>query len=58
MKFEVIEETGGWIVRCDGVDLARFADQEAALADVGARLRHGSDQALSYSLAVRFLVRA
>jgi hypothetical protein len=58
MKFEVIEDIEAWIVRRDGVELARFADQEWALADIGARLRcEAADAALSYSLAVRYLMR-
>ncbi|WP_293368822.1 hypothetical protein [Phenylobacterium sp.] len=58
MKFEVIEDIGAWIVRRDGVEIARFGDQEAALADIAARLRACSNAAFSYSLAVRYLARA
>jgi hypothetical protein len=58
MKFEVIEDIAGWIVRRDGVELARFHDQDAALADIAARLRACSNRAFSYSLAVRYLVPA
>jgi len=57
MKFEVLEDTAAWIVRRDGVELARFGDQEQALADVARRLRGAADAHLSYSLAVRYLVR-
>jgi hypothetical protein len=57
MKFEVLEDTAAWIVRRDGVELARFGDQEQALADVARRLRGAADADLSYSLAVRYLVR-
>jgi hypothetical protein len=46
MKFEVVESTGEWIVRRDGVEIARFRDQLEALADVG------------YSLAMRYEARA
>jgi hypothetical protein len=58
MKFEVIEDAGGWIVRRDGVELGRFRDQDAALADIAAHLRACSNTAFSYSLAVRYLVPA
>ena len=39
MKYEVIEAGGEWIVRTDGVELARFAAQSAALRHVTGRLR-------------------
>jgi hypothetical protein len=55
MKFEVIEDIGDWIVRRDGVELARFRDQEAALADIAERLQACSNPSFSYSLAVRYL---
>jgi hypothetical protein len=58
MKFEVIECQDAWSVRCDGVEIARFGDQEAALADIAARLRACSNAAFSYSLAVRYLAPA
>ena len=57
MKFEVIEDTGEWIVRRDGVELARFAEQLEALADVGERLREANEVESSYSLAVRYATR-
>jgi hypothetical protein len=58
MKFEVIEDIGDWIVRRDGVDLARFHDQDAALADIAERLRACSNAAFRYSLGVRYLERS
>lgn len=39
MRFEVIEQTDGWIVRGNGCELGRFADQHKALNDVAGRLR-------------------
>ncbi|WP_293376898.1 hypothetical protein [Phenylobacterium sp.] len=57
MKFEVLEDTDAWIVRRDGVELARFDDQDQALADVAQRLRGPARPDLSYSLAVRYQVR-
>ncbi len=39
MKYEVVEATGTWIVRCAGLEVARFDGQSAALQDVARRLR-------------------
>lgn len=58
MKFEVIESHGEWIVRRDGVELARFGEQLAALADVAERLRDADGPEASYSLAMRYEARA
>lgn len=57
MKFEVIEGADEWIVRRDGVELARFGEQLAALADVAERLRDVDDDQGSYSLAMRYQAR-
>jgi hypothetical protein len=57
MKFEVVEESGGWIVRRDGVEVARHGQQGDALADVGERLRGEDDDELSYSLTMRYSAR-
>jgi hypothetical protein len=58
MNFEVIENSGEWIVRRDGVEIARFGDQVDALADVAARLRDAEEVEASYSLAMRYQARA
>jgi hypothetical protein len=58
MKFEVIEGSGDWIVRRDGVELARFDQQLEALADVAERLRGADEVETSYSLSVRYQARA
>ncbi len=60
MKFEVLEDDGGWIVRRDGVELARHAEQEEALSDIAERLREDrtDDADLSYSLTMRYQARA
>lgn len=57
MKFEVVESSGSWIVRCDGVELARFGDQDQALADIAERLRAADEVKTSYSLAMRYAAR-
>ena len=57
MKFEVVEDSGGWIVRRDGVEVARHGHQGDALADVGERLRVEDDDELSYSLSMRYSAR-
>jgi hypothetical protein len=60
MKFEVVEDDGGWIVRRNGVEVARHREQEEALADIAERLRgdRQDDLDLSYSLTMRYQARA
>jgi hypothetical protein len=58
MKFEVIEGSGEWIVRRDGVELARFGEQLAALADIAERFRDTDEAPSRYSLAMRYQTRA
>ena len=57
MKFEVIESNGEWIVRRDGVELARFDEQLDALADIAERLHEANEADVSYSLAMRYQAR-
>ncbi len=57
MRFEVVEESGEWIVRRGGEELARFEDQEKALADVAARLRE-AEAGETASLSVRYQARS
>jgi hypothetical protein len=57
MKYEVLEESGEWIVRRDGVEVARFAEQDSALADVAARLRGQAAEPGSFSLTMRYQPR-
>jgi hypothetical protein len=57
MKFEVVEDSGAWAVCLEGQELARFDDQETALADVATRLRESAETERSYSLAVRYQSR-
>lgn len=58
MNFEVIENSGEWIVRRNGVELARFDDQDQALADVAERLGEADEVEASYSLSMRYQARA
>jgi hypothetical protein len=58
MKFEVIETLGEWIVRRNGVELARFGEQLEALGDVAERLRDTEEVPGVYSLAMRYQARA
>ena len=58
MKFEVIEYLGEWIVCRDGVELARFGKQLAALANVAERLHGAGEFEGSYSIAMRYRVSA
>jgi len=57
MKFEVVEQGGAWIVRCDGVELGRYAEQAFALTDVTERLRTLEPASGAVSLAMRFEAR-
>ncbi|HLZ76044.1 hypothetical protein [Phenylobacterium sp.] len=59
MKFEVLEDDGGWIVRRNGVEIARHREQEQALSDIAERLRGDGRQVpdRSYSLTMRYLAR-
>ncbi|MFZ5720670.1 MAG: hypothetical protein ACOY5Y_14530 [Pseudomonadota bacterium] len=57
MRYEVVEVTGGWIVRSgDGCELARFPDQDTALQDVADRLSN-ADASEPASLSVRYQAR-
>lgn len=53
MRFEVVEELDEWIVRSEGCELGRFADQDTALHEVADRLR-GADASAPAALAVRY----
>ena len=57
MRYEVVEDTGEWIVRSDGCELARYADQDAALHDVAGRMRD-ADTSTPASLSVRYQSKA
>ena len=58
MKFEVVEDPGAWIVRRNGEEIARFREQDEALADVAQRLgeRRGAGEQ-AYSFTMRYLER-
>jgi hypothetical protein len=53
MQYEVVEERGDWVVRREGAELARFSDQNTALADVSRRLREVEPDAPA-RLSVRY----
>jgi len=57
MKFEVIEAAGEWVVRRNGVEVARYTDQLEALADIAERLRDADEASGAYSLAMRYQAR-
>ncbi|MDB5417140.1 MAG: hypothetical protein JWP50_559 [Phenylobacterium sp.] len=57
MKYEVIETGGEWIVQRDGVEMARFANQSAALDEVAARLRDAAPGEEAVSLRVSYQAR-
>jgi len=52
MKYEVQEQAGRWIVRCDGREVGSFDSQDLALDHVRAALR--AEKPGEASLAVRF----
>lgn len=53
MKFEVVEDGNGWSVRADDVELARFDDQDSALAFAGERMKAVDDD-MPAALSVRY----
>ena len=57
MKYEVLEDGGEWIVQREGAEVARFADQDDALAFVAERLRDPDRAPGSYSLTMRYQSR-
>jgi hypothetical protein len=57
MRFEVVEDADEWIVRSEGCELGRFADQETALHDVADRLRD-ADASAPAALSMRYLSRS
>ncbi len=58
MKFEVVEQGGAWIVRRNGVELGRYAEQAFALTDVTEHLRALDPVDAPVSLAMRYERRA
>lgn len=57
MKYEVIETGGEWIVQSEGVEVARFLEQSAALDEVATRLRHAEPGQDAVSLRVSYQAR-
>ena len=57
MKFEVVQQGGAWIVRRDGVEVGRYAEQAYALSDVSERLRDLEPAEGAVSLAMRYEAR-
>jgi len=57
MRYEVVEDEGEWIVRSEGCELARHANQDAALHDVANRMRD-ADHSTPASLSVRYQSKA
>lgn len=54
MKYEVVECAGAWIVRCDGVEVNRFAQQDDALNYVAHQLKTAGPDSGAASLGVRY----
>lgn len=56
-KYEVIEQSGHWIVQQEGVELARFEHQAHALDDVARRLADAEVDEAGASFSVRYQAR-
>lgn len=57
MRFEVVENADAWVVRSEGCELGRFADQDQALHEVADRLRH-VDASAPVALSMRYMNRS
>jgi hypothetical protein len=57
MKYEVLQDGGEWIVQREDAEVARFADQDEALAYVAERLADPDRAPGSYSLTMRYQAR-
>jgi hypothetical protein len=57
MNYEVSEDAGEWVVRCEDAEVARFAEQDDALAYVAERLKARETESGSYSLTMRYQAR-
>jgi hypothetical protein len=57
MKYEVIEQSGDWIVQHQGVEVARFPEQTLALNEVARRLGEAQVGEAGASLSVRYQAR-
>jgi hypothetical protein len=53
LRYELVEDAGGWIVRREGVEVARFDVQEDALNHVAEAMR-GAAEGEAASLAVHY----
>ena len=57
MKYEVIEQAGDWIVQHEGVEVARYPEQDQALGDVSRRLGEAEVGEAGASISVRYQTR-
>jgi hypothetical protein len=57
MKYEVSEDGGEWVVRCEDAEVARLAEQDDALAYVAEQLKSRETPSGSYSLTMRYQAR-
>jgi hypothetical protein len=53
-SFEVIEQSGAWVVQQQGVEVARFGQQQLALDEVARRLRSARVGDGGAALSVRY----
>jgi hypothetical protein len=58
MRYEVVESPEGWVVRREGVEVARFALQGAAFDEVTRRIEGEGQYSGRVSLALHFQRRA
>jgi hypothetical protein len=57
MNYEVNEDGGEWVVRRQDTEVARFAEQDDALAYVAERLKARETTSGKYSLTMRYQAR-
>lgn len=58
MRYEVVESAEEWVVRRDGVEVARFARQGAAFDEVARHIQGESQYPGRVSLGLHFQRRA
>lgn len=50
MRYDIIETAGAWIIKCDGIELAAYDNEQAALEDISLRLEQGRPTPAALSL--------
>lgn len=50
MRYDLTETAGAWIVRCDGIELSAYDNEQAALDDISLRLEQSRPTPAALSL--------